>query len=162
MLGLTAPIVLTPLITFIHPEDYDFEKFKELKQVDDRDLDASLGVSTASVTEHEHDVGNSEKYEADLLKARNWAIGAALFITISLTILWPIPMYGSGYVFSKKFFTGWIAFTFIWGFFGAITITGLPLWESRRDILLVFSTIVDDLRGRRHVKETSEVDGEFE
>jgi len=71
-------------------------------------------------------------------------------------------MYESGYVFSKKFFTGWIAFTFVRGFFGAITITGLPLWESRREIQLFFSSIVDDVRGRRKGKETLEVDGSIE
>ena len=28
------------------------------------------------------------------------------FMTIALLVLWPMPLYGSGYVFSKKFFTG--------------------------------------------------------
>ena len=30
MLALTAPIVLTPLITYLKPENYDFEQFKDL------------------------------------------------------------------------------------------------------------------------------------
>ena len=56
--------------------------------------------------------------------------------------LWPIPLYGTSYIFSKQFFTGWIVVTFIWGFFGAITITLLPLWESRREILLFIRAVL--------------------
>jgi hypothetical protein len=50
-------------------------------------------------------------------------------------------MYGSSYIFSKSFFTGWIVVTFIWGFFGAIVITILPIFESRQDIALFFKAI---------------------
>jgi urea-proton symporter len=58
-----------------------------------------------------------------------------------MKILWPIPMYGSGYVFGKPFFTGWIVVTFIWGFFGAITITFVPLRESKDEISLFFRVL---------------------
>ena len=51
-------------------------------------------------------------------------------------------MYGTSYVFSKKFFTGWIVVTFIWGFFGAITITLVPLWESRKEIVLFIRAVL--------------------
>ncbi|KAH8649908.1 Sodium:solute symporter family-domain-containing protein [Xylariales sp. PMI_506] len=143
MLALLAPVVLTPLITYIKPEDYDFEKFKELKQVDDtafaKDVDSLSGDRIKTAEERtEEELQNHELISRRLLKARNMALAAALFIAISLTILWPIPMYGSGYIFSKPFFTGWIAVTFIWGFFGAIVITCLPLWESRNEISLFF------------------------
>lgn len=51
-------------------------------------------------------------------------------------------MYGSSYIFSKEFFTGWIVVTFIWGFFGAIVITVFPIWESRREIALFFRAVL--------------------
>lgn len=43
-------------------------------------------------------------------------------------------MYGTSYIFSKPFFTGWIVVTFLWGFSGAIVITVYPLIESRHEI----------------------------
>jgi hypothetical protein len=62
-------------------------------------------------------------------------------------------MYGSSYIFSKSFFTGWIVVTFIWGFFGAIVITILPIFESRQDIALFFKAII---KGKKAVyPETS-------
>lgn len=51
-------------------------------------------------------------------------------------------MYGTSYVFSKPFFTGWIVVTFIWAFFGAIVVTLLPIVESRREIYLFFRAVI--------------------
>ncbi|KAL4878124.1 Sodium:solute symporter family-domain-containing protein [Aspergillus karnatakaensis] len=154
MLALTAPIVLTPLITYMKPENYDFEKFQEIQLVDDSSISGpSKSQSTLeselkspspnpALQETQECLAASQSERAELLKARNIALGAALFVAIAMTILWPIPMYGTGYVFSKGFFTGWIVFTFIWGFFGAITITCLPLWQSRRQIRTFFVQVV--------------------
>lgn len=156
MLALLAPVVLTPLITYIRPEDYDFEKFKELRQVDDTAFfeASSLHVATQTADEKtEEALEHHELIKQQLLQARNIALALALFIAISMTILWPIPMYSSGYVFSKPFFTGWVVVTFVWGFFGAITITCVPLWESRKDILLFFRVL---LTGEWGSKEESD------
>ncbi|KAJ0415136.1 Sodium:solute symporter family-domain-containing protein [Aspergillus carlsbadensis] len=145
MLALTAPIVLTPLITYIKPENYDFAKFRQIELVDDSAIRQGVSEKPPARSEKRHD----EEERAELLKARNIALGAALFIAISMTILWPIPMYGTGYIFSKGFFTGWIVFTFIWGFFGAITITCFPLWQSRREITAFLGAVVGGLSGRK-------------
>ncbi|KAL6364452.1 hypothetical protein LRP88_01853 [Fusarium phalaenopsidis] len=146
MLALTAPIILTPLITYFKPENYDFEKFKELQQVDDSGFDVKAqteGVAVKTAQERtEAELVNLQGIEKELYVARNYALGAALFIAISLTILWPIPMYGTSYVFSKPFFTGWIVVTFIWAFFGAIVVTLLPIVESRREIYLFVRAII--------------------
>ncbi|EMR69131.1 putative urea active transporter protein [Eutypa lata UCREL1] len=96
MLALLAPVVLTPLITYIKPEDYDFEKFKELKQVDDTafaiDIKDGNPAIKSAVERTEAELQNHEAIERQLLKARNIALGLALFIAISMTILWPIPI----------------------------------------------------------------------
>ncbi|EEU37119.1 uncharacterized protein NECHADRAFT_97322 [Fusarium vanettenii 77-13-4] len=146
MLALTAPIILTPLITYLKPDNYDFEKFKELQQVDDSGFDVKAqteGGTVKSAQERtEAELANLQGIEKELYVARNYALGAALFIAISLTILWPIPMYGTSYVFSKSFFTGWIVVTFIWAFFGAIVVTLLPIVESRREIYLFIRAVI--------------------
>lgn len=91
MLALTAPIVLTPLITFIKPENYDFEKFKELEQVDDSSFDKkALQSSDAKIKtareRTDEELQNLQRIEKPLLKARNLALGAALFIAVSITM----------------------------------------------------------------------------
>ncbi|KAH7133043.1 Sodium:solute symporter family-domain-containing protein [Dactylonectria estremocensis] len=146
MLALTAPIVLTPLITYLKPDNYDFEKFKELQQVDDSGFDAKLQNAGGAVKDAkqrtENELENLRRIEKPLLQARNFGLALALFIAISMTILWPIPMYATSYVFSKSFFTGWIVVTFIWGFFGAMVITIVPIVESRREIREFFVALV--------------------
>jgi hypothetical protein len=62
---------------------------------------------------------------------------ADLFVyrTLALLVLWPLPMYGSKYVFSKTFFTGWVSVAIIWIFVSIILVGILPLWESRETIV---------------------------
>ncbi|KAG5356465.1 Urea active transporter [Yarrowia sp. C11] len=55
-------------------------------------------------------------------------------MAVCLLVLWPMTMYGTGYVFSKKFFTGWVVVGFIWIFFSTVLVVLLPLWESRQGI----------------------------
>lgn len=90
MLALTAPIILTPLITYLKPDNYDFEKFKELQQVDDSGFDVKAQTEGAAVKtaqeRTEAELVNLQGIEKELYVARNYALGAALFIAISLTM----------------------------------------------------------------------------
>ena len=63
-------------------------------------IDPELVPGTAISTEQE------EKDVAHLNKVAKIARGLTVFMTVALLVLWPMPMYGSKYVFSKKFFTG--------------------------------------------------------
>lgn len=55
--------------------------------------------------------------------------------TLALLILWPLPIYGSGYVFSKPFFTGWIVVSFIWIFVSVMLVGIFPAWEGRASVI---------------------------
>jgi len=62
-----------------------------------------------------------------------------------------MPMYGSKYVFSKKFFTGWIAIGIIWLFFSAGAVIVYPMWEGRTSLARTSKAIVAELSGKgRH------------
>jgi hypothetical protein len=61
----------------------------------------------------------------------------------------PLPMFGSGYVFSVKFFTGWVVVSIIWSFLSAFTTCLLPLWESKAALKFIGRQISNDLLGRR-------------
>jgi hypothetical protein len=54
-----------------------------------------------------------------------------------LLILWPIPLYISGYVFNKPFFTGWVVAGLIWLFFSLGCVGIFPLWESRNCLMRI-------------------------
>ncbi|KAI0595332.1 Sodium:solute symporter family-domain-containing protein [Biscogniauxia sp. FL1348] len=135
MMSLCGPIVLTPLITYVRPQNFDWEVLKRIKMdagaVDGRHEDKNGGSPALdSVAER--------KSEAKLLAARKWATIASVALTLSFLVLWPIPMYGTKYVFTPGFFTGWVVVVFLWAFFASIVITGLPIWEGWPTIVRFF------------------------
>tara|TARA_R110002003_G_scaffold448_16_gene19950 strand:+ start:6434 stop:7168 length:735 start_codon:yes stop_codon:yes gene_type:complete len=56
---------------------------------------------------------------------------AAFVMTFILDFLLPMPMFFSGYIFSRGFFTGWVVVSFIWVFASSAISCLLPLWETR-------------------------------
>lgn len=149
MMALCGPLLLTPLITCIKPEDFDWSLFKsEIKRGDDEHV-APEEISSAD--EAEANISHAEAHEREdgqiLLGARKKSIIASVVLTLILLILWPIPMYGTGYVFSKGFFTGWMVVVFLWAFFAASVITIFPIWEGRKSIALLFGYLFTSKRG---------------
>ncbi|KAH8671543.1 putative sodium/proline symporter [Xylariales sp. PMI_506] len=149
MMALCAPLVLTPLLTFIKPANFDWDKFKtEIQAGDDEHfiVDGHVVERNDLTHQDEEAITHKEAHEAEneaiLLKARNRSIAISLFLAISLCILWPIPMYGSGYVFSRGFFKGWVVVLFIWAFAAAATIIFLPIWEGRNELLLLLRVLM--------------------
>jgi urea-proton symporter len=57
-----------------------------------------------------------------------------------------MPMYGTGYIFSKPFFTGWVTVGIIWIFCSFICVGLYPIWESRATLTRVLGGI---LTGKR-------------
>lgn len=66
-----------------------------------------------------------------------------------------MPMYGSGYIFSKPFFTGWVTVGIIWIFcsFGAVGL--FPVYEGRRTLFRTFKYIYLDVTGKWHPKTST-------
>ena len=69
-------------------------------------------------------------------------------VQANLKQLWPMPMYGSGYVFSKEFFTGWVVVGILWLFCSTFCVGLYPLWEGRHSMAHTFKGIVRDLTGK--------------
>ncbi|EIN11216.1 solute symporter family transporter [Punctularia strigosozonata HHB-11173 SS5] len=78
----------------------------------------------------------------------------SLALTLCVAILVPLPMFFSHYVFSKEFFTFWIACTIIWAFLSGTFCIILPVVESRKQILTIVRASLRALRlvGHDHSK----------
>lgn len=50
-----------------------------------------------------------------------------------------MPLYGTGYIFSRPFFRLWVVWTFAWAWAAALVVTLLPLWQGRSTLRLVLS-----------------------
>lgn len=153
VIALCSPVIFIPVLTFIFkPQNFDWEILKTVTRVDEEEeiLAAEHIVSSKEDPEKIHPVKsqvtiaakelallnpNAAAEEAALLN-KSFKIASIICVTLTLclVILWPMPMYGAKYIFSKKFFTGWIVVLIIWMFFTAFMVIIYPLYESREGI----------------------------
>lgn len=178
VVALLLPLVLIPVLTLAFGlQRFDWTALQQIERVDEQaELVAAEGVtlnsdnsdnsgnsgnsedpalapakSPISVAAHElalAHIDSAAAEQAHLHRSFKIALGICVFLAISLILLWPIPMYGSGYVFSKKFFTGWIVVLFIWAFFTAFVVCIGPLWEGRQGAYFTLRGIYWDLSGQ--------------
>jgi len=111
--ALLSPIVFVPILTFVFGrQNYDWQSMKNIRRGDDTEIVRHSSVTTQAI-DPEIVPGSEQRTQADedaevahLTKAAKIARSLTVFMTLALLVLWPMPMYGSKYVFSKKFFTG--------------------------------------------------------
>lgn len=108
VVALLSPLIFIPVLTYAFgKQNYDWESMKMIRRADDSDmakaahidLELTPGASNRSIEQDAHE-------QAKLKKAALIARSLTVFMTLALLVVWPMPMYGSGYIFSKKFFTG--------------------------------------------------------
>jgi hypothetical protein len=65
----------------------------------------------------------------------------AIALSLVLVVVWPLPLYFSGYVFLLFVYSLWVGLAFAWAIMAAGVIILLPLIESRAGIIQVFKKI---------------------
>ncbi|KAJ6126603.1 hypothetical protein N7523_002215 [Penicillium sp. IBT 18751x] len=116
-----SPIIYSVVITLIRPQNYDWADFKKENLALEK-LDSDL-----TTAHHHQDESCRERFNAEDGGVRSSAfetqeltrwgrIAASWSIATFLGhwVLWPLPMYGSGYVFGKKFYIAWVVVGIIW------------------------------------------------
>ena len=150
VVALLSPLIFIPILTYAFgPASYDWKSMAAIRLGDDTDIAHAASTDLESIpgTQTVLDAQMSEKEQAKLQRASLIAKSMTVFMTVALLVLWPMPMYGSGYVFSRKFFTGWVVVGILW-IFGSLGCVGLyPLWEGRKSLVRVGRGIMLDLRG---------------
>lgn len=152
VVALLSPLVFIPVLTYIlaKPQNYDWISMKgDIKRGDDSAIArrASLKLSEIPGEIESANTASDAEEQRLLHRAAKISRSMTLFLTIALLVLWPMPMFGTGYVFSKKFFTGWIVVGILWMFCSAGAVCIFPVWEGRHTIVRTFRCVVADLRG---------------
>ena len=120
-----------------------------IRRADDHDLADAANVDLELVPgETRNSIEEQQKEQHKLKRAAKIARSLTVVLTLSFLILWPMPMYGSGYVFSKKFFTGWVSVGILWLFCSAFCVGLYPLWEGRHTSLRTIKCIFLDVTGK--------------
>lgn len=112
--------------SLLRPENFNFEVMKQrILVVDDR---------VRSMIEHDTD----EKF---LKGAARFSYKYAIALTLILVVVWPLPLYFSGYIFSSLVYHVWIGMAVAWAAGAAAVVIFLPFIEARRGIAEVLRRI---------------------
>lgn len=174
VVALCSPVILIPLFTLLFKKDkFDFHKLQSIKSVREDEPPSLVSTSSGSIVtgrEYESEMVDREKtptltaQELERISAMNnekelanelmlhkyskWSKIICVITILAFLVLWPMPMYGTGYVFSRKFFTGWIVVGIIWCFFSLFMVGLYPLYESRKPIWETLRGITWDCTGQ--------------
>ncbi|KAK0750913.1 sodium symporter family protein [Schizothecium vesticola] len=153
VVSLLAPVIFIPILTYLppfKPQKYDWETMRNIRKVDDHDIADAAHMDLEGIPGGQtHAQQEDELEQTKLAKAAKTARWLTIFLTLSLLVLWPMPMFGSGYIFSKKFFTGWVTVGIIWLFASSAICIILPVFESRSTIARTTRLAFKDLMGLR-------------
>jgi len=126
IVSISSGGIISIVISLLKPENFNFNIMKQKIFVTDQKI--------REIIEQDND-------ENFLKKNAHFTYKFATFFTFSLVIIWPLPLYISGYVFSLNVFTLWIYIAIIWAAGSAITMIMLPIIESRGGIIEVLRKV---------------------
>ncbi|KAJ5921755.1 hypothetical protein N7454_009229 [Penicillium verhagenii] len=149
--ALLSPVIISPVLTLVFgSQNYDYVSMRQIRKVDDTEVAADAHVDIELVP---GEIGPSETENEEetrkLNKAAFYSRTLTVFMAFAMLILWPIPMYGTAYVFSKKFFTGWVVVGILWLFCTLCGVVIFPLYEGRESIVRVVRMMAYDAMGTR-------------
>ncbi|KAI8081683.1 Sodium:solute symporter family-domain-containing protein [Halteromyces radiatus] len=146
LVALLSPIPCTLILTFLNPDNYDFESTRNIQLVtDDENVPEEKAKQASESGDH---IPTVEEMEF-LNKSARFAKMSSVILAVCLFLVWPLPMFFSRYVFSKEFFTGWVVVGIIWTFFSTAAVVIYPVYESIDSLKLIGKAIWADLRGKR-------------
>ncbi|CAG8626350.1 14848_t:CDS:2, partial [Dentiscutata heterogama] len=147
LVSILVPLFITLIWSFSFPDDFDFDITRTKLQI----------LTDDEVDENFKHVDDSETDPHRLKKAFKFALWSSICLTLILAVIWPLPMYFSNYVFSKPFFTFWVALSMIWALCGAIAVAIFPVVEARHSVYRVIEGAFLDITGKKKV-EQEEID----
>ncbi|KAL0937256.1 urea active transporter [Colletotrichum truncatum] len=152
VIALLSPIVLIPIFTLLFGMDkYDWKSMMAIRRGDDHDLANDAGLDLEEVQGgHQETQAEFEREQAMLSRAFKISVSMTAFMTIAMLVLWPMPMYGSGYVFSKPFFTGWVAVGILWIFCSFFAVGLFPIFEGRATLIHTVKSMLSGKKPTRH------------
>lgn len=100
-----SPLLYTVILSFIWPDNYDWTRFKEEKLLLDSDTQTEESDREEPVRQggKEGVLSSTSEivYDQTDLRWKRYALFWSLFSFFGLWVLWPLPMYGAKYIFSK-------------------------------------------------------------
>lgn len=145
-----SPILYSVVITLIKPQNYDWANFRterlaleklesDLTTVhhdqanDNTDAGRIPPPEETPVAQHSPEDGDSAGGQAASKELKRWGRIAAFWSIATFLghwVIWPLPMYGSKYVFGKKFYYAWVVVAIIWLWLTMLVATFYPILDG--------------------------------
>lgn len=158
-------MVLIPIFTLAFGlQHYDWKSMMTIRQGDDHDLAMAAHLDLENIPGgHVETVDEFEAEQKKLVRAGKISKSMTISMALAFLVIWPMPMYGSGYIFSKQFFTGWVVVGIIWIFCSLFAVGLFPVFEGRRTLINTVKLIFLDMTGKHHPKKMPRpIEGESE
>ena len=102
------------------------------KKYDWTTLNPQMQIVEADMTEAvKANIAQAAADEATLKKAYHFSLKGGGILTIICVVVWPLPLYFSGYVFDIGFYGFWVSIAIVWVSVAAFTIICMPIYEAR-------------------------------
>lgn len=135
--SFASGFVLVILGSLIKPDNFNFNITKQRIVVSEERIRSLI----------------KEDNDESLLKKRTkFGYKYGIFFTLILVVIWPLPLFFSGYIFSYEFFLFWILLSIVWTICAACFLIVKPIIESKREISIILSNILFIIRSKFQVR----------
>lgn len=106
--SLFSPLLYSVVVTYIRPDNYNWENFKEQRLAIESDESANQADNSQSIDKTTADSTTTESTAAETPSdntQRRWtkyALWWSVATFLGHWVLWPLPMYAARYIFSKE------------------------------------------------------------
>ena len=109
------------------------------KVYDWKEMNTHMNIVEGDMSEElKAEIAQRAQDEATLEKAYKFSLKGGGVLTIICVVLWPLPLYFSGYVFDLGFYSMWVGIAIVWVSVAAFTIICMPIYEARGGFAKVF------------------------
>jgi hypothetical protein len=110
------------------------------KKYDWAQLNTHMKIVESDMSEQvKAEIAQAAQDEETLKKAFKFSVKGGGILTIICVIVWPLPLFFSGYVFDIAFYGMWVGIAIVWVSIAAFTIICMPIYEARGGFAKVLS-----------------------
>ncbi|KAE8548998.1 hypothetical protein EYB25_009381 [Talaromyces marneffei] len=159
-----SPLPYSVIITYLTgPQSYDWADFKkEHLAVEklDSDLTTTHHVlkSPESQQQQQHNYEDPASAASNAKELQRWGRIAGFWSVATFLghwVIWPLPMYGSRYIFGKGFFIAWVIVSIVWLWLTMLMVTFYPLIDGGiEQTVFVFKQLIG--RDEKGIRERLE------
>ena len=102
------------------------------KVYDWKEMNTHMNIVEADMSEKiKAEIAQRQQDEETLKKAYQFSLKGGGILTIICVVIWPLPLYFSGYVFDLAFYSMWVGIAIVWVSIASFCIICIPIIEAR-------------------------------